>query len=281
MDFKEDNYEDLSPSPSEVDFDVSALSWAKLEVLQTYSEFTTIEAMDDLADRITLTETPDRQLIFDGCHPREPICNRPSKPDEEDYFFMYEAVINRIGAKIPFTSFECAVLTTLNVAPSQMLPNGWGFMRAFQILCRHHQLTPTCRLFFFFFKSKKDNEPGTGWVSLSTQRGQRILDQFLKCFKYFKNKFFKIMVTADLLFDKEDGSRKFPLYWTSNHPQPSPAITFEMLNAAEREVVRLLKSIPPVKCADLLRLENQPKALQTFIGTVNHELLLIFHFASI
>ncbi|RHN66645.1 putative transposase (putative), gypsy type [Medicago truncatula] len=48
---------------------------------------------------------------------------------------MYVVVLEEFGVKVPFTRFEMDVLKFLNVAPSQIQPNSWAFIKCFEILC--------------------------------------------------------------------------------------------------------------------------------------------------
>jgi hypothetical protein len=60
--------------------------------------------------------------------------------------------------KIPFTSFEMDVLKFLNVAPSQIRPNSWAFIRGFEILCKALSLEPSVGVFFHFYGTKDVNK---------------------------------------------------------------------------------------------------------------------------
>jgi len=78
---------------------------------------------------------------------------------------MYEPVLEEFGVKISFTRFEMDVLRLLNVAPTQIRPNSWAFIRGFEILCAALDLIPSAGAFFHFYGSKGVDK-GT-WVSLS------------------------------------------------------------------------------------------------------------------
>jgi len=55
---------------------------------------------------------------------------------------------------LPLTGFEWALLTETNVAPAQLHPNSWAFVRAFGILCNHFEHTPSVDVFLYFFEAK-------------------------------------------------------------------------------------------------------------------------------
>jgi len=85
--------------------------------------------------------------------------------DGEPFFFFYQTVFKRIRQRLPFTRFERELLTELNVAPAQLHPNSWAFIRAFSILCGYFGHTPSIDIFLHFVeaKSPRNNQ----WVSLS------------------------------------------------------------------------------------------------------------------
>ncbi|RDX90365.1 hypothetical protein CR513_27770, partial [Mucuna pruriens] len=60
----------------------------------------------------------------------ECICHA-AKEDEDDYIFMYEILFVNLGISLPFDCFAVDVLKTLEVAPSQLHPNGWEVLQAF------------------------------------------------------------------------------------------------------------------------------------------------------
>lgn len=64
---------------------------------------------------------------------------------------------------ISFTPFEAEVTRVLNNAPSQLVPNIWGFVSEFDIVCWGLEVPPTIGMFFRFYVTK----PSKGcWVTL-------------------------------------------------------------------------------------------------------------------
>ncbi|MED6132425.1 hypothetical protein PIB30_018815 [Stylosanthes scabra] len=96
----------------------------------------------------------------------ERVCHRGPNGD---WFFMYTCVLAEIGVRFPFTRFECSVLRQINRAPSQIHPNSWAYMRAFQILMEYLGETPSLEVFFFLFQAKGVDR-GV-WVTLSSHQG--------------------------------------------------------------------------------------------------------------
>ena len=131
--------------------------------------------------------------------------------DERDnngvpFFYFYQVVFKRIGVRLPFSKFERELLTEINIAPALLHPNGWAFVKAFDILCGYFGCTPSVDIFLHFFEVKKQGK--SLWVSLSNIPGRVLLTLFQQSFKGGKGKFFKVCC-SDLVPSALDG---FPLY---------------------------------------------------------------------
>jgi len=68
------------------------------------------------------------------CDEGESVCTQ--HPEGDEVYYMYAAVLEEFGVKIPFNAFELDILKILNVAPSQIRPTSWAFIRGFEILCK-------------------------------------------------------------------------------------------------------------------------------------------------
>ncbi|MED6192278.1 hypothetical protein PIB30_008804 [Stylosanthes scabra] len=66
--------------------------------------------------------------------PEDRVCH--VDPESESCIFVYEAIFTKVGIRIPFTEFEIEVLKGCEIAPSQIHPNSWGFIRGFKVICR-------------------------------------------------------------------------------------------------------------------------------------------------
>ncbi|MED6213209.1 hypothetical protein PIB30_091060 [Stylosanthes scabra] len=53
-------------------------------------------------------------------------------PESNNNIFVYEATFTKVGIQLPFSDFEIAVLSEYAIAPSQIHPNSWGFIRGFE-----------------------------------------------------------------------------------------------------------------------------------------------------
>ncbi|RZB72378.1 hypothetical protein D0Y65_036602 [Glycine soja] len=105
------------------------------------------------------------------------------------FFFMYRCLFEVLGLIPPLSSFQCALLEYLNVAPSQLHPNSWAMVRAFEIGC----------------------------VSLNNV-SKKLFEFNSNVFRRLKDHFFKVLAT-DVVVDgfaqlfNRDREPHFPLYW--------------------------------------------------------------------
>jgi len=131
-------------------------------------------------------------------------------------------VFKRIGMRLPFSRFERELLTEINVAPAQLHPNGWAFVKAFEILCGFLGHAPSVDIFLHFFEVKKQGK--SLWVSLSGISGRVLLTLFQQSFMGWKGKFFKVCCSD---FDPSalDG---FPLYWVKEVKLTKPKSLVEL-----------------------------------------------------
>jgi len=85
--------------------------------------------------------------------------------DGDDYTFFYEYMVTQFSIQFPLSTFECEVLTEMQTTPSQLAPNTWGFLQAFQIVYKYFNIEPTKNKFMFFYQMKYGES--IGWISLS------------------------------------------------------------------------------------------------------------------
>lgn len=60
----------------------------------------------------------------------------------------YEYLFSSLWVNLPFTAFEVDVLNYLMVAPSQLHPTSWAYVKAFQYWCEYLNGKPYVVLFF-------------------------------------------------------------------------------------------------------------------------------------
>lgn len=66
-------------------------------------------------------------------------------------FIVYDCITSTMNYQPPFTCFQQTVLATLGLAPFQLHPNGWAFMRAFELVCIHLNKNALVSLFLNIF----------------------------------------------------------------------------------------------------------------------------------
>ena len=112
----------------------------------------------------------DAYVSVQPCAIGEPVCADERANNREPFFFLYATIFKRIKLRLPLTGFERALLTEINVAPAQLHPNIWAFVKAFGILCNHFKHPPpSVDVFLYFFEAKS---PGKKlWVTLTGWQG--------------------------------------------------------------------------------------------------------------
>ncbi|KOM45650.1 hypothetical protein LR48_Vigan06g095600 [Vigna angularis] len=186
-----------------------------------------------------------------ACRDDERVCyGRENASDE--FFYCYAALFYDLYVRLPFTTFQMDVLRTLNVAPSQLHPNSWGYVQAFGVLCRALGIRPTVGLFLYFFRCRP--VATKGWVSLISEPGNALLELYLQSYRNFKEKVFKVSITdvgLRYFFDGE-GNPRFPLYWTQD-PLRFTSWPEDKMTIEELEALSVLTSLPrPISSRQLI-----------------------------
>lgn len=129
------------------------VGWVHKDVcssFSTYSEFSSaLECYQSLSDpyyRISIDIQPRNE--------DDVVCGAPLD-ESKCYSYVYYCTFSKLGVRLPFTDFQCEILRTLNVAPSQLHPNCWAFLRSFEILSRGLNIPASAYSFFSFFNAKK------------------------------------------------------------------------------------------------------------------------------
>jgi len=159
-----------NPSPPRVHYK-ALYSWAPDELLNECTSLTIVEDAENHLGDMRLynfnafCKTHDSHISIRHGTPGEPVCVDDRSNGGKPFLFLYHAVFKRIGLHLPFTTFQRELLTEVNVAPAQLHPNGWAFVRAFQILCGYLGIPPSVDVFLHFFEVKKQGK--SLWVSFS------------------------------------------------------------------------------------------------------------------
>ena len=194
----------------------------------------------------------------------------------EAFFFFYQTVFKRIGLCLPFSGFERELLTEINVAPAQLHPNSWAFIKVFGILCGYVGQPPSVDIFLHFFEVRKQGK--SLWVSFSGIAGGILLSLFQQSYMGWRGKFFRVCCT-DHDRTALDG---FPLYWVKKLRVTKPK-TLDELPSTDREVCLILASVGVLDTAELIACEYDSTTLPQYLsmGTTSHSSSLILAFTSV
>lgn len=98
-----------------------------------------------------------------------------------------------------FTDFEKEVLCWLRVALSQLHPNSWAFVRAFEIVMKVFFRPCSTNLFFTIFEAVwqpvkgEDGASRYRWVSLRKRRGLKLFYAYFESVKEFNDNFMYVI----------------------------------------------------------------------------------------
>ena len=245
----------------------SLYHWAPGNLLEESSSFTTHESIMTYRKSETwhksrvFRKEHDKFVKVVPCRVGEPVYCDESSDSEGPFCFIYSTVFKRLSLRLPFTNFERALLTEVNVAPAQLHPTSWAFVRTFSILCTHFGHPPSVDVFLYFFEAKSPGKKP--WVSFNGVAGRVLLTLFQQSYKGFKWKFFKIRCSKhDPTF--LDG---FPLYWVEEPRLKKPRFLKD-LPLREREVCNFFSNLRVVfSSIELLKLEYNAATLKGYVGT--------------
>jgi len=211
--------------------EILGYDWAPYEPRTLATRFRWGNDLGDLVERTRIfsEEVEDGLLRVKVCAGNERVCHGKGEA-KLDFFYVYACLFHDLGLTVPFADWQMTVLRQIQCAPTQIHPNAWASMQAFDVLCRAAGLTPTMPLFLHFYKTRPT--VSKGWVSF-LGANKSLLTLYLASYKGFKTGFFKVAIPGKgrrYIFDEQDRP-KFPLYWTA-FPPPTDAWAEERLTTA-------------------------------------------------
>ncbi|KOM35252.1 hypothetical protein LR48_Vigan02g140200 [Vigna angularis] len=252
---------------------VPGYDWVPHKVRQISSTFYHRRPFRDLASSVCLVKAAEDASHFKlaVCQMIERVCHgRGNYPT--DFFYAYATMFKDLKVLLPFSYFQMSVLRELNVAPTQLHPNGWAFMQAFSAVCIGLALYPTPGAFLYFFHVQP--HPTKPWVSLRTIGNRHLLSFFNSSYKDFKGNFFKVvpLEAGYKSFCFPDGRAKFPFYWTNNSKKviswPKSRMTPEDL-----DLINQLSQLPPKSSSrvliDFLNNKNLPSNVFDYLSKMD------------
>src|ERR1044072_1178930 len=138
------------------------------------------------------------------------------------------------------------------IAPTQLWPNSWGFLRAFELVGKYFNFIPSYKLFFFFYQRNVKKSVQSSHITLSALNSFRRFEAYASHYKNWHDKFFKIYFPHSVpqLFSHTDGRPKFPFYWFEC-PQVNFSVELDALTDYEKQIVSFLCQIPIIDCKEL------------------------------
>ena len=163
---------------------------------------------------------------------------KPVESPTPHFFYLFHYVLKDVGIRLPFSPFICECLTAAKVAPSQLQPNAWAFMRCFELLLEYLGLEPTSSLFFTIYTMDFNMQVLHNFVSFGARKGLSLFLPFRSNWKLTKWYYFKVVDTPDFphLMKFKNGRAKFPFYWVN---RPTHMIGYDEAVLTERERMAL------------------------------------------
>ena len=113
---------------------VVGYEWLRDDVLKCRSSLTSVASIIVLQHQVKLANVEDSyKLAVQACGNDDFPFLRAALGCLP-FFFVYRCLFEILGVILPLTVFQCALLEHLNVALSQLHPNSWAMVRAFEIL---------------------------------------------------------------------------------------------------------------------------------------------------
>ncbi|RDX67560.1 hypothetical protein CR513_53549, partial [Mucuna pruriens] len=127
--------------------------WVSKNVLEKAS----VISLSDIDILLTKNNWVDKSVVgqFTMVRPFEDErVYHAAQENEDDYFFMHETLFLDLGISLPFDFFFADVLWELGVAPSQLHPNFWATLQAFQTVCHALAIILSAPLLFSFYTAR-------------------------------------------------------------------------------------------------------------------------------
>jgi hypothetical protein len=180
------------------------------------------------------------------------------------YFFMYGVVVQSFNLWFPLTSFEISLFRILNIAPIQLHPNSWGFIKAFEIVCLALGVSPSPGVFFSFYYIKSFSADRL--VSLCSQSNRSLFSLYANNFKNYQDSFYRVRggpSCPDVMYDGD--TPLFPFYW-SNNPRFLKGANCACLSSFEMETVGFLNSFKILSTKEVVNLESDIKDVLGYLS---------------
>ncbi|RHN51914.1 hypothetical protein MtrunA17_Chr6g0474441 [Medicago truncatula] len=262
--FSHMNFSDISSESDCSEYDDSDCCFSD-DVQRYDSAYNDQAKVNFFRSKLSVSSTKrEEDIVLAPCPAGEKVCTMRPKGVKE-IFHMYDAVLEEFGVKIPFTLFEMDVLRLLNVAPTQIHPNSWAFIRGFEILCDALDMIPSAGVFFHFYGTKGVDKGS--WVPISAHPGKQLFPAFASNLKRdWKKSFLRVQSSKDSLVSvaSVEGEVRFPLGWTAT-PLVVSGYDFKKMTPYEQGVVGFLDRMLHTDIRKLLNKEGDSEDLELYL----------------
>ena len=134
--------------------EIQGYDWAPYEPRTHATKFRWGNDLGDLVERTKVfgDEVEDGFLRVKVCASNERVCHGKGAAKLE-FFYVYACLFHDLGLTVSFADWQMAVLRQIQCAPTQIHPNAWASMQAFDVLCRAVGLTTTMPLSLHSYKT--------------------------------------------------------------------------------------------------------------------------------
>ncbi|KAK2443354.1 hypothetical protein QL285_014466 [Trifolium repens] len=225
-----------------------------MEVSSTYQS---VESVAEYREKFDVSGTVnENDVILEPVEEGEYVLGVPRS--EHISFYMHTRLIEDFHLYFPFTEFQQSMLRVLNVAPPQLSPNSWSFIKAFELVCFGLEISePSVAVFFSFYHVKHLFLQNV--VSLSAQPNRGLFSLYSSNYKTYKDSFVHVRGAEHCrsVMYGDDGAPLFPFHWTAN-PRLIRGAIYERLSEFERDTVAYLESLNQMSPRELLDVDRAP-----------------------
>ncbi|KAK2391053.1 hypothetical protein QL285_064547 [Trifolium repens] len=232
-----------------------------MEVSSTYQSAKDVAKFRELYD-VSGTFNED-DVVLESVNEGEYVTGVPRS--EPTSFYMYTRFIEDFHQYFPFTEFQKSMLRVLNVAPTQLSPNSWSFIKAFELVCFGLDISEPSVAVFFSFYHIKSLFPNNV-VSLSAQPNRGLFTLYSSNYKNYKEAFVRVRGGEGCrgVMYVDDDTPLFPFHWTTS-PRLIRGAVYERLSDFERDSVAYLESLNQMSPRDLLDADRAPAVLEKYL----------------
>ncbi|RDY10309.1 hypothetical protein CR513_05176, partial [Mucuna pruriens] len=225
---------------------VNPLAWVHKDVLDFHSKMTRFEVASLVEGRKWVRNPHACRLTMVCYSKKERVCHAV-KEREDPFVYMYETILLDLGVTLPFDFFEANVLRMLEIAPSQLHPNGWAAIQAFKVVCLVLGILPSTPVFLNHYTTRVGQL--VSWMSLAPLPNSGLFTSYTASYKGFKSRFVKIKAAEVGCFCLDP--RPLPLYW--REPPKFKGLVRSQLSLEAKVDLQLLDSLPRgMNCKDIV-----------------------------